>query len=220
MYTGGHGYFQTLLTDGRFGRQQGSSNFLLRNNYWQVVGLDSAYQSADKPSLSDGQKAWLRQAVNGQGTAPLQTILLSHHQALTAFGDSTVSGKLAADVTEALTGSRVAAWLWGHEHRGTVYATDISAPDYDRVASYTATIGNGGVPQLVTMDGRPETTIDESLLAVDRGGWQFDGLYTVEEDTWALGGYAVLSFKERRLEVTYFDELGALRHGPTVIEPI
>ncbi len=220
MYSGGHGYFKTLLADERFRGQQGSSNFLLRNNYWQLVGLDSAHQAADDPSLSAGQQNWLRQIVNGDGALPRQTVLLSHHQAFTAFGDTTVSGKLAADVTSALDGTHVAAWIWGHEHRCTVYETDVSATDYAGVARYTATVGHGGVPQILRIDGRPTTTVNEGLLSVDRGGWQFDGRYTVDEDTWGLGGYAVLSFDRQRLEVSFFDETGALRHGPTAIEPV
>jgi hypothetical protein len=221
MYSGGHGYFQTLLNDGRFRDQQGSSNFVLQNNYWQLVGLDSAYQSPDDPSLSQGQQNWLRQVVSGGTGAARQTVLLSHHQAFTAFGDTTVSGKLAADVTSALGDKApVAAWLWGHEHRCTVYETDVTAPDYDRVARYTATVGHGGVPQLLRLDGRPITTVNETLLTPERGGWQFDARYTVDEDTWALGGYAVLSFDHQRLEATFFDETGALRHGPTQIEPV
>ena len=114
----------------------------------------------------------------------------------------------------------MAAWFWGHEHRGNVYALDVTTTDYDKVARYTATVGNGGVPQLVSVDGRPDTTVNENLLAADRGGWQFDGQYTVDSDTWLLGGYAVLSFDQRHLEVSYFDETGGLRHGPTVIDPI
>ena len=220
MYSGGHGYFETLLSDGRFHGQQGSSNFVLRNNYWQLVGLDSAHQAADDPSLSEEQKRWLRQTVNQEGTRSRQTVLLSHHQAFTAFGDTTVSGKLAADVTSALSGASVAAWLWGHEHRCTVYETDVTAKDYEHVARYTATVGHGGVPQLLGIDGRPTTTVEDDLLSPDGGGWQFDGRYTVDEDTWALGGYAVLSFDHQRLEATFFDELGALRHGPTAIEPV
>ncbi len=220
MYSGGHGYFKTLLGDRRFRGQQGSSNFLLRNNYWQVVGLDSAHQSPDNPSLSAGQQSWLRQTVTGEARASRQTVLLSHHQAFTAFGDTTVSGKLATDVANALGGVGVAGWFWGHEHRCTVYEADVRAPDYNRVAAYTATIGHGGVPQLLDIDGRPITTVNEELLSVDRGAWQFDGRYTVDEDTWTLGGYAVLSFDQQRLEATFFDENGALRHGPTLIEPV
>jgi hypothetical protein len=221
MYTGGHGYFDTLLADSRFRGQRGSSNFILRNDYWQLVGIDSAYQSPDDPNLSDEQKAWLHLAVDGQtGAGSRQTILLSHHQAFTAFGDSNVSGKLAADVSSALNGRRVAAWFWGHEHRGTVYASEITARNYDKLARYTATVGHGGVPQLVSSDGRPATTVDETLLATDRGGWEFDGLYTVDDDTWSLGGYAVLSLNRERAEVTFFDENGQLRHGPTAIEPV
>jgi hypothetical protein len=101
-----------------------------------------------------------------------------------------------------------------------VYATDITARNYESLARYTATVGHGGVPQLVSSDGRPETTIDETLLAADRGGWEFDGLYTVDEDTWSLGGYAVLSLNRDHAEVTFFDETGTLRHGPTVLEPV
>jgi Calcineurin-like phosphoesterase len=221
MYTGGHGYFDTLLADSRFADQRGSSNFILRNDYWQLIGIDSAFQAPDDPSLSNDQQAWLGQAVNeGPRAESRQTILLSHHQAFTAFGDTNVSGKLAADVSTALDGRRVAAWFWGHEHRATVYATDISAQGYDRVARYTATLGHGGVPQLVSTDGRPATTVDESLLAAERGGWEFDGTYTVDEDTWSFGGYAVLYLNRQRAELTFFDETGQLRHGPTAVEPI
>jgi hypothetical protein len=221
MYTGGHGYFDTLLADIRFGDQGGSSNFILRNKYWQLIGIDSAYQSPDDPNLAEDQKSWLGRAVNsGDGSESRQTILLSHHQAFTAFGDSNVSGRLAADVGTALNGRRVAAWFWGHEHRGTVYATDITARNYAKLARYAATVGHGGVPQLVSADGRPATTVDETLLATDRGGWEFDGVYTVDEDTWSFGGYAVLSLNGPGAEVSFFDETGQLRHGPTVIEPI
>ncbi len=221
MYTGGHGYFDTLLADNRFRGQRGSSNFILRNDYWQLIGIDSAYQSPDDPNLSDQQKAWLGQAINEDaGAGSRQTILLSHHQAFTAFGDSNVSGKLAGDVSSALNGRRVAAWFWGHEHRGTVYATDITARNYESLARYTATVGHGGVPQLVSSDGRPATTVDETVLTAGRGGWEFDGLYTVDEDTWSLGGYAVLSLNREHAEVTFFDETGRLRHGPTVIEAV
>ena len=221
MYAGGDGYFETLLADRRFDGQRGSSNFILRNNHWQLIGIDSAYDSPDDPNLSEDQKRWLGQAVDeAGGNGSRQTILLSHHQAFTAFGDTNVSGKLAADVSSALSGRRVAAWMWGHEHRGTVYASDITARAYDRVAHYTATIGHGGVPQLVTEDGRPITTVDEALLAADRGGWEFDGTHTVDADTWSLGGYAVLALNQHRAEITFFDEGGEPRHGPTPIEPV
>jgi hypothetical protein len=149
-----------------------------------------------------------------------QTVLLSHHQAFTAYGDSPVSGQLAADVTRALDGDRVAAWFWGHEHRGTVYATDITATKYDNVAGYSSTVGHGGVPQLLRFDGRAATTVNEDMVVPGRGGWEFDGRYTVEEDTWALGGYAVLDLDRDHLEVSHFDETGELRHGPTEIAPI
>lgn len=40
--------------------------------------------------------------------------------------------------------------------------------------------------------------------------------YTNQEDTWALGGYGSCPCNDQRLEVTHYDESGALQHGPTV----
>ncbi len=43
MYSGGHGYFKTLLADPRFACQQRSSWFSIENQHWRIVGLDTAW---------------------------------------------------------------------------------------------------------------------------------------------------------------------------------
>jgi hypothetical protein len=45
MYSGGRGYFRTVLSDPRFARQQRSNRFVLRHPKWEILGLDTAWTS-------------------------------------------------------------------------------------------------------------------------------------------------------------------------------
>src|SRR5204863_168298 len=60
MYSGGDGYFDTLLADPRFERQQRSSWFELESGDWKVLGLDTAYDDHD---LRDPQADWVAAAI-------------------------------------------------------------------------------------------------------------------------------------------------------------
>src|SRR5271166_48294 len=57
MYSGGYAYFDTILP--HFGQQ--ASYFNLRNQNWQLIGLDSGYQEY---SLQDPQLDWLTAQLN------------------------------------------------------------------------------------------------------------------------------------------------------------
>jgi hypothetical protein len=206
MYSGGKGYFDVLLADPRFKAQERSSMFSLRTPNWQIVGLDSSYVDPDKPQLAADQIKWLGGLMDD---APAKTMLLSHHQPFSAYED--VESPLAGNVGEALNGRRVAAWLWGHEHRCTVYKPGIQFDAYDQFADYCAIVGHGGVPQLLS--GPPPTPpakpVDPKAIA-----WEFKESYTVAEDTWLLGGFAVLDFDGADLSIQYYDETGAARAQP------
>jgi hypothetical protein len=52
----------------------------------------------------------------------------------------------------------------------------------------------------------PPVDVDDKLVS-----WKWDGTYTVEDDTWGLGGFALLSVSPQKLEVEYFDENGDSR---------
>ena len=79
MYSGGFGYFDFLLADPRFARQQGSSYFSLRNDHWHILGLDTAYKDE---SLHGRQPEWVESELTSSGRAGL---LLSHHQLFSAY---------------------------------------------------------------------------------------------------------------------------------------
>jgi hypothetical protein len=202
MYSGGYGYFDVLLGDRRFASQAGCSYFALTNDHWQLLGLDSAYSDPDKPDLEAPQSEWLAQRV-AAGVPERGTILMSHHQPFSGFED--VDPRLANTVRAALGGRRVEGWLWGHEHRCAVY--DRGA--FDSPADYTAIVGHGGVPQLLTAQDSPQAV-----------AWELADYYQVADDHWGLGGFAVLRFDGPELTVQYVDEYGKdARTGPPLAYP-
>ena len=204
MYSGGHGYFDVLLADPRFAAQGRCSYFALANDYWQILGLDSAYKNPDSGELTDPQVEWLSTRISDAG--PRSTILLTHHQPFSAY--ETVTTPLEKQVAEAIGKDRtVEAWLWGHEHRGTVYQSRVFA-DRPDVTYYAAVVGHGGVPNLFSAPGSEG---DKDAIK-----WEFADYYQVAEDRWGLGGFAVLTFTASKLEIQYYDEYGKERRqgGP------
>jgi len=201
MYSGGHGYFDVLLADPRFAAQANCSYFALVNDDWQILSLDSSYKDPDNPDLQEPQAQWLSERVSDAGAR--KTMMLTHHQPFSAY--ETVNPQLAQTVSRALAGSKLEAWLWGHEHRCTVYERDTS-----ELAHYTALIGHGGVPSLRSAASGPEGESEVERAKVD---WEFLDCYQVGDDRWGLGGFAVLTFTGPTLEIQYYDEYGKERRN-------
>ncbi|MDO9021355.1 MAG: metallophosphoesterase [Deltaproteobacteria bacterium] len=108
MYSGGEGYFDLTLKDGRF--QQSSSCFAMQTSRLLLLGLDTAYQDHD---LSDDQVAWIRRRVDGAGGR--KVVLFSHHQPFSQYESG--GEKLVAKLGDLLAQRRIFAWYWAHEHR-------------------------------------------------------------------------------------------------------
>jgi hypothetical protein len=201
-----------MLRDPRFARQAGCSYFCLGNEHWQFVGLDDSYTNPDQPQLAGSQVEWLRDLL-----APAQrpaTTLLSHHQPFSAW--EVVRSALPGQVAQAAGDRRIEAWLWGHEHRAAVYEPGVNYETYHELAEYTAIIGHGGVPNLVSGPAvtPPEEAVDTKYLR-----WQNTDYYTVAEDTWAYGGFAVIDLDGPDATIQYFTEVGLPRtdeHGALV----
>lgn len=115
LYAGGQPFYD--LVD-KF--KQGASYFCLRNDDWQLIGLDTALhdQLGGPPtSLEPSELEWLRDKIDNAGNR--RTMLLSHHQLFSTneqFGDDKKSyNPLLNDQLAGLL-SKVDVWLWGHEH--------------------------------------------------------------------------------------------------------
>lgn len=133
MYSGGAPYY-SLLTQLNAApslqayRQQ-ASFFCLRNADWQILVMDTGLHDSGPATvdtnvtfLEDSEAAWHVDKLQNSGGR--RTIVLSHHQLITAFCDGIgrgTSGKALA-YNPNLFGifekymSRIALWLWGHEH--------------------------------------------------------------------------------------------------------
>jgi hypothetical protein len=182
MYSGGYGYFDSILPS--FGQE--ASYFNLRNQDWQLIGLDSGYEDH---GLQDPQKDWVAAQLANRGTA--KSVLLSHHQLFSPYESRAYDRALHKKIGPML--SQVYAWFWGHEHRCLIFE--------DRQGIKARCIGHGAIPESVPF-GDPQFP-DVKVRAVDQRG-------TPEDPGVGIHGFALLKFNGPNLEVTYIDEFGGV----------
>ena len=113
LYAGGKPFFGLLQKLG-----QEASYFCLRNDHWQLIGLDTALNDklGGKPTSLDPTEAeWVLDKIENAGNR--RTILLSHHQLFSAndqFDGKSYNENLYNQLHSILP--KVDLWLWGHEH--------------------------------------------------------------------------------------------------------
>ena len=188
MYSGGHGYYQVLLGDERFARQQRSSFFSLRNHHWNLLGLDTAYEDH---ALKDPQAAWVRGLA---AESDRKLMLLSHHQPFSSYeGDGP---KLVEQLQPVLTAGRINSWFWGHEHRCMLYKPHLGV-------KFGRCLGHAGVP--VYMWHQEEDPVPEP------GAYEYrERFHTNPLEPWSLFGFAVLDFAGPYIHVRYINENGVV----------
>lgn len=133
MYSGGQPYYWLLTqlntTAALQPYQQQASYFCLRSANWQILAMDTGLHDCDPFAVTSNvtfldpkEAIWHADKLSNAGGR--QTILLSHHQLFTAFGDGIgqgPSGKSFAYNPQLYSVfgpflSNIALWLWGHEH--------------------------------------------------------------------------------------------------------
>jgi hypothetical protein len=185
MYSGGEGYYDSLLQDQRFARQEHSSCFSLETPHWQILGLDTAW---DDHALEEPQPAWVQSKLD---ESDRKLVLLSHHPLFSAY--EAVGPSLLRALERPLASGRVKSWYWGHEHRCMLFKPHQGVP-------YARCVGHGGVP--VYMSHRSGDPIPEP------GSYEYRAYITSERERWALFGFAVLDFAGPTIGVRYIDEFG------------
>jgi hypothetical protein len=185
MYAGGHDYFEFLLAEPRFSRQQKSSHFLLENDYWQVFGLDTAWENA---GLAGGQAEWISKT---RRAAPSKKgMLLSHHQLFSPYEGGSPDLREKLQGYHILEDKLVNSWFWGHEHRCALYEPG------DGIL-YPRLIGHGGVPVWAELKKPP------AGVTYQYQEWLASGF-----EKFARFGFAVLDFCDSKIKVRYINELG------------
>ncbi len=145
-YAFGYGYYKMVKSLNSFlpAAVQDSSYFCLRteDNGWQFLGMDTGYDDSNPanqvdtfyagPQLQSSEIAWHKDKLDNFSGA---TVLLSHHQlcsgnakingALSVYGSYPYLNKYLLDVFRPYLGSKVAAWVWGHEHNQVIFENDL-----------------------------------------------------------------------------------------------
>lgn len=191
--------------------QQEASFFCLRNDHWQIHGMDTGYHDHDyfkhaidnarrelqgigadhQTHLTDEELAWhLDKLENRDGR---RIIFLSHHQLFSAYlkiGLGYVNHHLQEQFSEALDKNLIAAWFWGHEHILQVYANNQLGLAKGRC------IGHGAFPILAqenpyrVEEESPVKLYDEEIQVGQRVELMADGRSGVYEH-----GYAILKLR-------------------------
>ena len=208
MYSGGYGYYDTLLADPRFAGQHSAdgvstSFFRLTAPGWEFVGLDTSWDTdvltkGAAAVLEDPQAAYVAQVA---GASDRKLVLLSHHQLATVYDHDDIGPVLTAKLGQVLDSGRVTAWWWGHEHR----CVGLQATQGVR---FPRCIGHGGVPVVQT-----HTAADHPPAP---WAWQPDGYVTAGGQRWATFGFAVFDLDGGQIKARYRDEHGATVHDEVI----
>jgi len=185
MYSGGYGYFDTILKEFK----QPASYFSLANKNWRFIGLDTGYVEHD---LNKEQVAWL--AAQFKGSNP-RTILLTHHQLFSAY-ENTDASNLKSRVQPFLDANQIYGWIWGHEHLCVVYKKQQGIE--------AVCLGNGCFPY-----GPPKTKPQVPVAWVNdraqQGDKEYPGIHT----------FALLKVSAAKIDIQYIDQDGFVGHQQT-----
>lgn len=196
MYSGGYGYYQTLLGDPRFSGHAGCSFFSMANSKWKILGLDTGWKEG---GLAEPQPQWVKEMAEDAQRDGQNVMLLSHHQLFSLFEDGDTV--LADSLADSLGQNLIHSWIWGHEHRCITHKPSNNL-------QYSACIGHGGVPVYMThkeSDPLPSPGMYEYRDKIKRG-----------LESWALFGFAVLDFSGNTIQIRFIDENGKQHHSEIV----
>ena len=168
---------------------------------WQVIGLDSAYESPDllyqKGRLSDAQLVWLGAQLAEGAKRKQRSIVLTHHNPLGAKGDT--DRGLLDQMLKASKPDPFDFWYWGHEHVGARFAPlDQSGSQF-----LGRCVGHGGVPYAPEHIGNVGNGVTVEWTETELAG-------DPEEPRRAKNGFVFLALDSaaKKLEETFFDEYG------------
>jgi len=215
MYSGGHGYFEnflpTLGIPSSQDRKQLTSYFCLETPGWRILGIDTGYNAdtlAGDCTLDQSFLGWLTAVVNPAGNRK-PTVLLSHHQWYSGFGDGNYP-KPAEQMTPFFPGQEI-VWLWGHEHRLAIYNKWPPKRVADSLTAWGRCIGHGGMPIEMPADNWDTQHPDKLPDCTQVEFWDGDPRRrTTLKDGTEVGknGYALMTIAGPSLTIEYYDADG------------
>jgi hypothetical protein len=208
MYSGGTPYFDvflpTLGIPTSQDKQQLRSYFCLEAPVWRIIAIDTGYNSdtlggdctLEKPLLD-----WLENVVDPIHK-PKPTVLLSHHQWFSGFGDGDYP-KPAQQLAPYFKNQEI-IWLWGHEHRLAIFYP-YQSPDH-RLTCHARCIGHGGMPLELPSAAYPNQERAQRVEYWDNPDLHPDRFQTLSDGTRVgTNGYAMMTIQGSNLSLEYCD---------------
>ncbi|CAF1397507.1 unnamed protein product, partial [Didymodactylos carnosus] len=212
LYSGGYGYWDYFLP--RLGlfdpnnltkpiHSQKTSYWVLENDYWRVIGLDTGYDSYSLLSfdnsairLPDELMDWLKNVVglNPDMTDKRGLLFFSHHQVVSAWDQKPYTA-FPEQLASLLPDGRTVLYLWGHEHRLSFYEKQTTRPISDTKKSltfYGRCVGNSGFPTLATE--LPIKARETLLLFYDDRLYKVDGKNAYINIALGFNGFVSMKF--------------------------
>ena len=225
MYSRGIAFFNKLLpllglrTGDQVYAGQKAGFFCLENDHWRVLGLDTGYHSVTKVPglemlpwfagdcrLDPIVMNWLKNTVKlGDPADKRGLLILTHHQYITGFEDESEFQATADQLATLIGHERPVVWLWGHEHKLSVFE---KVQTGNGITAYGRCIGHGGMPiQLKAADFKPSPDKQGSskLVAFDR---RQKGV--ILHTPVGHNGYVLAKIDDEVLLLEYRDEKNAL----------
>jgi hypothetical protein len=223
MYARGKAFFKELLPNLGMKNQVGGFDgqkagfFCIENEYWRILGLDTGYNSIGKipvidmlpfcapdSRFEDKLMTWLKEVVKIDNKEDKRGIVvLTHHQYISAFKKEKEYLAPAKQLASLLGTDRKIIWLWGHEHKFSMYE---KVQVKDGVTAYGRCMGHGGMPVELETFNMNEKLAGYSKLVM------FDGRERPGTSDYPLGynGYTVLKLQDENLGIEYYDINGFL----------
>ena len=212
-YSGGSGFYRMIgkVNSGVAGCTQQASYFCLRtaDNNWQFLGMDTGYGDRNPveqqaPVLQVHESAW---HVDKLETFPGTTILLSHHQLISA--KETLNAGLRPYLNEYLYASfkqyfdRIAAWYWGHEHNFILYDDDLKIQASDLPLKKGRLVGCSAYEEDET--GDPYDIKHPEARFLDKMPRLHVSNYTTGLQKFYNHAFAILDVTPDRVTATYYE---------------
>lgn len=214
MYCGGKGIFNVTLKDPEFALQKGKTFFSLHNKTWQIIGLDSAYESHEAQLYQNGvlgqqQLDWFTAQLQTAKAAGRKVVLFTHHNPISVGGGAQDTGMMNQIFGAAnKSGNMFDYWFFGHEHAVAVY----EPMQWQFRLVKPRVIGHGGIPYVPSKigdkgNGVKVTWTETQTYAVGKG-----------DPKTGLNGYGMLTFPLAGGDIVenYYDDSGQLRYSTGV----
>jgi hypothetical protein len=218
MYARGIAFFKDLLptlglkVNGHY-QGQHAGFVCLENDHWRILALDTGYHSIGRipllemvPGLGPDSRLdpllikWLMDDVRlGDPQDKRGLLILTHHQYVTAFNEGEYLVP-ARQLARLLGTHRPILWIWGHEHKFSMYE---KVQIGQGVTAYGRCIGHGGMPVEVdhfklkrNRHGRGKLVFCDRRI--HRTQWH-------KKIPLGYNGYALVKIKANQLTIEYRD---------------